>query len=213
VELPQLLVDDLGADESQVRAARRLADQHGRAFVEIAVEVGLAEEEALAELLARALDTHVVEVDRGELDEDSVRLVSPEVARRFLFVPLAPDPSGESIRVVFADPLDAAAVVAAREATGLGIQPLVATVSGVLAAIDRVYGCPSGDTRVLPRAELAPDITRRVASRDQTQPVHRLEDEASLGQRHEALLLSLIDAGVLTRAQYLQALRRLLGHE
>lgn len=189
----------------------RRAAQRSEPFVRVAVEAGLAEEDAIAELAARALDTHVVELDRGELDEESVRLVPAALARRYLFVPLAPDPSGESIRVVFADPLDAAAVEAAREATGLGIQPLVATVSGVTAAIDRVYGGVTEDTRVLPRAELPADATRRLEGGEQTQPLHRLEDGATAEQRHEALLLSLIDAGVVTRAQYLDALRRLLG--
>ncbi len=186
----------------------RLAEEREQPFVRVAVEAALVEEEAVAELVAGALGTHVVELDRGELDEESVGLVPAELARRHLFVPLAPDPSGESIRVVFADPLDPAAVEAARETTGLGIQPLVATVSGVLAAIERVYG---EDTRVLSRAEVRGHRARRLEMGEQTQPLHRLEDGASPEQRHEALLLSLIDAGVVTRAEYLEALRRLLG--
>jgi len=44
-----------------------------------------------------------------------------------------------------------------------------------------------------------------------TAPVHRLEDDATIEQRHEALLLALIEAGVITRADYAAALRRLLG--
>ena len=44
-----------------------------------------------------------------------------------------------------------------------------------------------------------------------TMPVHRLEQEATIEQRHEALLLTLIEKGVITRAEYGDALKRLLG--
>jgi hypothetical protein len=43
--------------------------------------------------------------------------------------------------------------------------------------------------------------------------MHRLEHEAPMEQRHEALLLTLIDAGVLTRSDYIAALRRLKGRK
>jgi hypothetical protein len=38
-----------------------------------------------------------------------------------------------------------------------------------------------------------------------------VEDEATVEQRVEALVLTLIDAGVIARTDYLDALRRLLG--
>ena len=213
------MVERLGATEERVQQALREAEKAGRPFVQVAVESQLVEEDAIADLAARELSTVVVELDLGELDDDSVALVSSELARRYLFVPLASDPSGQSIRVVFADPLDPGAVEAARRATGLGIQPLVATVSGLLSALDRAYGsAPEEDTRVLRTREIAAESTQRVpgshASVDPTTaPIHRLEDEATIEQRLEALLLALIDKGVLTRAEYFDSLRRLLGRK
>lgn len=44
-----------------------------------------------------------------------------------------------------------------------------------------------------------------------TAPLHRLEDDATVDQRLEALLLTLVDAGVIARTDYLDALRRLMG--
>jgi hypothetical protein len=43
-----------------------------------------------------------------------------------------------------------------------------------------------------------------------TAPSHRIADEASLEQRLEALVLTLVEAGVISRADYAEALRRLL---
>lgn len=218
-ELARLMVERLGASEARVRDALREAAEAGRPFVQVAVESEVVEEDAVADLAARELSTVVVELDLGELDDDSVALVPSDIARRYLFVPLASDPSGQSIRVVFADPLDRGAVEAARVATGLGIQPLVATVSGLLSALDRAYGsAPEEDTRVLQTREIAAESTQRVAGSHAaidptTAPIHRLEDEATIEQRIEALLLALIDKGVLTRAEYFESLRRLLGRK
>jgi hypothetical protein len=46
-----------------------------------------------------------------------------------------------------------------------------------------------------------------------TAPLVRMEARATTEQRMEALLLALIERGVLTRADYLDALRRLLERE
>ncbi|HJL12542.1 MAG TPA: hypothetical protein RMH85_28940 [Polyangiaceae bacterium LLY-WYZ-15_(1-7)] len=236
MDLAQLLIDRAGIDAGRVDAALRRAIAQGRPFVREVVESGLCSEERVAELAVDALGTVLVEVDRGEVDRESVELVPIRLARRHLFVPVSVTPGGEGLRVAFADPFDEEAREALRRATGLGVEPLVATVSAVLDALDRAYAeeteedgeglrepaatpahLERGDTRVIPRArELAPEATRRVerrASRTTTAPVHRLEDEATPEQRHEALLLALIEAGALSRADYLEALRRLLGRE
>jgi hypothetical protein len=44
-----------------------------------------------------------------------------------------------------------------------------------------------------------------------TTPMARLEEEATAEQLIEALVLTLIEAGVITRADYIRALARLLG--
>ena len=64
-------------------------------------------------------------------------------------------------------------------------------------------------TEQLPIEALAPEHTQRL--RASTQPHLRLESEATPEQRHEALLLALIDRGAITRADYVAALQRLLG--
>ncbi|MAQ17763.1 MAG: hypothetical protein CMN30_23580 [Sandaracinus sp.] len=191
------------------------------------VDAELVEEDRLAELVAGAVGSMVVDLQQGELDPASVELLPEALARRHLMVPVAPDESGRRLRVAFADPLDRRAVRAVCEIAGLEIEPLVATVSDVRAAIRKVYG---RDTHVMSRPEdlrpseppgaLEGEATQRLDKRESglpssapsvgTAPVHRLTDEATAEQRHEALLLALIDAGVVTRAEYIDALRRLL---
>jgi hypothetical protein len=143
--------------------------------------------------------------------------------------------ANRTLSIAFADPLDRGGASAIAEATGRAVRALVGTLSSVRRALDREYG-KAGEvsgppTQVLPgvrrRSEppgteemereapsidpppLAPENTQQL--RGGTQPVHLLEQEATAAQRHEALLLALIDRGVLTRADYASALKRLLG--
>jgi hypothetical protein len=173
----------------------------------------------------------VIDVEKGTLDAEAVHLVGEATARRYLAVVVSTDSSGESVRVAFANPLDEDAVRAVRDQTGRNVQPLVATVSGVRAAIEREYSRRTTQVVRAPMArsgsEIAPEITRRVEGSQRrtpssrapaddgvpegTSPLHRLEPEATPEQRHEALVLALIETGVITRADYVQALKRLLG--
>lgn len=260
MDLAQILIER-GLDARRLDDIARRSVERGSAFILEVVSAGLIEEEVVADLAARALGTVLVAVEHGELDEESVRLVPRRIASRYLVLPVARDERGERLRVAFADPFDAEALEAVRRATGLEIEPLVATVSSIMGAIERAY---RGDTKVVHRGELggreavvlrsdtalrsdkvrgtAPvearestatrelpaESTKRVerafaaestqrldrtteADAVATAPLHRLEDDASVDQRLEALLLTLVDAGVIVRTDYLDALRRLMG--
>lgn len=227
MDLVQLLADEGLADSAALKFASDVAEKEGRALAGVIVDAALVAEDALADSLAKAVGTVVIDVEQGELDADAVQLVNDVTARRYLAIVVSTDPSGTSVRAAFANPLDDEAVRAVREQTGLEVQPLVATVSGVRAAIDRAYARRTTQVvrAVALRPELAPEITRKVGGprpttkrppdgappREGTSPLHRLEQDATPEQRHEALVLALIEAGLITRADYVEALRRLLG--
>jgi hypothetical protein len=213
-----------------------LADDESVATVSAAIERNLVGEEALADLLAREAGSVVIDLDRGTVEREAIWLVPESLARVHLAVPVAID-ANRTVSIAFADPLDRAGPSAIAEATGRAVRALVGTLSSVRRALDREYGKPgevSGTpTQVLPNARrrsepprteemerepptssveqlpIAPESTQQL--RAATQPTHLLEQEASAAQRHEALLLALIDRGALTRADYVAALQRLLG--
>lgn len=220
VQLEQLLVEEGLADPAKIERARTRAAAIEVPVVRVLVEEEGVPEDVLADALARAVGTVVIDIEHGVLDRDSVRLIPGALARKHLLLPVSP--ADEILRVAFADPLDRDAVAAVQEIAGCGIEPLVATVSGVMSAIARFH---EGDTRVIRalRREFPAEITRRVdeppirpssppeGRAPGTAPLHRMESEATIEQRHEALLLALIEKGVITRADYIAALRRLLG--
>lgn len=209
--------------KSEVAALRRRSGP----VIAAPFDAGLIADDVLADFVARESSTVVIDLDQGTLEHEAVRLLPEETARRLLAVVVAVEPGGRSVRAAFANPLDTSAVAAVAESTGRVVRAMVGTISGIRGVIDREYR--GGTTRVMEaiergRSDMAPEATRRVASSrgrgDETTnteeipgtlPVHRLEQEATVEQRHEALLLALIEKGVLTRAEYGDALKRLLG--
>ena len=222
--LQELLVEQDVVDASTLVRAAAQADREGISLAQILVEQAVLQEDALAELAAAALQTVVVDVVQGSLDAHSVSLLPVAVARRHLVIPVAPDPDGSSLRVAFADPTDQDAVAAVQRYTGMGVQPLVATVSGILTAIRRAYSEHAIADQLVAQqlgldggAELPAEPTKRVGAvgeiTEATAPLHRYDNVATIEQRLEALVLSLVDAGVISRADYMEALRRLMGRK
>lgn len=78
-------------------------------------------------------------------------------------------------------------------------------VSGEFVQLDRERDPDSTEQPI------ASESTRRLAEQGPaTLPLHRLESEASLELRFEALLLALVEKGAIARGDYADALRRLL---
>jgi hypothetical protein len=186
-----------------------------------AADSGLVTDEAIADLVAREANTVVIDLDRGTLESEAVHLLPRELARQLLAVVVAVEPTGRAVRVAFANPLDRSAIDKVARATQRSVRALVATVSAIRRVLDREYGDGSSDLdgdpdmprestrKVPPGASMPSEIPPEDAPR--TLPVHRPEHEATIEQRHEALLLALIEKGVLTRAEYGDALQRLLA--
>ena len=206
MRLAELLVQEgvaIAADE--LRRVLRSAEESGRNAVVALVEENVIAEDVLAEVLARACGTVVVHFDR--VDSAAAGRITKSVALEHLALPIAASGGGK-LRVAFANPLDDRARTEIEQAVGGPIQPLVGTLSPLLSAIERAFRART--TRVV-KSELVSEVTRRMqAPSTDTTPLHRLEQEATADQRHQALLLALIDRGVLTRADYAEALRRLL---
>ena len=215
MDLEELLVQEgVAVPPEQLRRVLSGAEDEGRNPVAALVDEGILAEDVLAEVLARAYGTVVVDLDRGiEVEDDAPHLVSGAIARAHLVLPVA-HPIGGKLRVVFANPLDDDAASAVERSAGVPIQRLVATLTGLRQAIEKAYA--GRTTRVVHRdRDMPPEITRRVEVPDGalgTSPLHRLEQEATIEQRHEALLLALVERGVLTRADYVEALKRLLSN-
>lgn len=194
-----LIEQGVAAPPGALRQTLEEAAAQGRHPVEALAAAKLLPEDVLADLLARHAGTVVVNLDVERPEPELLAWVPEDEADRRLLLPLE-SPPGVSVRVAFALPGDAEAVRWAQQALRGAVHPVGAPLTPLKAAIERAYG------RDLPR-----ETTARIeVARSDTAPLSRLELGATPEQRVEALLLALIDKGILTRAEYAEALRRLL---
>ena len=228
-----LLVAEGLVSPADATAAAERAQSAGMPLVKSLLASNLVSEFDLAEALGRALDLPVVDLAGGELDEDAIRLVPADMAERRTLIPMGVDAGTRVLRVAIADPLDADGLAEIELATGLQIAPMVATLSSIGRAIQRYYHRSS--TKVVPRparssappaggthesetdrhfAESTKKMDARAAEAAMTPgtvPMYSIEEEASVDIRLRAMLLALEDKGILTHAEFVDALRRLLG--
>jgi len=211
MRLEDLLVQEgVAVPVERIRRVLDGAERSGRHAVVALVEEGVIVEDVLAEVLARACGTVVVDLGRDQ-DLEVAQLITQTLAIERLVLPVSMQPGGK-VRVAMANPLDQDTRRLVEDDLGMAIQPLVGTLSGLREAIATAFS--GRNTRVVKgqRADIPSENTRRMlAPSTDTSPLHRIEQEATMEQRHEALLLALVERGLVTRADYEDALRRLLS--
>jgi hypothetical protein len=217
--LPGFLAD------AEAGRLRRRADETDRAQVVVLRETRAVDDETILGALMRHLGRDPAPLpDDAAVDLEAVRALPRAIADAHLVLPLRlEDRTDERVlRLAMADPLATLSIRAVEAATGLNVEPQLAHAADVEAAIERLYGRIV--TRLIPRrtatgrqawvpAQSSPGEPHAPADVPQTAPEHRLEDEATAAQRVEAILTVLEARGLLTRAEYVAALRQILEAE
>jgi len=102
------------------------------------VSLGYVTEEDLSQALSRQLGYPFIDLNQFEVYPDVINLISSEIARKYLVMPIHRNQSTLTLAMV--DPTDLDCLEDIRFRTGLSIQPVIATESGILNAIKKYYG-------------------------------------------------------------------------
>lgn len=197
--------------EDALRQARRVALRRRVALIEVLIDEHTVDEERLANALAERLSVPRLRLATLTVDEEALREVPHDLAAAHLIVPVHLETSGERrvVRLAMADPLDASAIEDVVHASGCQVEPGVATLSEIRAAIQRHYR--GLITKMIPRMpgtdEAAP------AAEPTTAPHLQLPDERSMELKLRALTELLIERGVLTAGEMDERVRRLVRGE
>lgn len=115
----------------------QIADPQRR-FGALAVEHGHTGEELVARILAAQNRLTFIRLCETEIDTNALSRVAPQLARTRHCVPIALE--GDRLRVAMANPLDLIAVEDIEIKTRLRVEPVVATLSEINAALETFYG-------------------------------------------------------------------------
>jgi hypothetical protein len=201
--IEDVLIDAGLMDESKLRRVRRFARHNGVCLVRAVVEHGGLDEEQLAATLAEQLRLPRVDLASAVVDDDAVREVPFDLADQRRLLPLVIERADQRrvIRLAMADPLDFDATEEIEMSTGCRVEPMVGRVSELADAVMRYY-----------RGIITKMIPRRApfGGEPTTQPHHVIADEAPPALGLRALVELLAERGLIERAAWQEAVRRLV---
>lgn len=221
--LGDLLLDARLLTTEQLNAALHEQRKWGGRLGRTVVELGFVTEATIAEVLAGQLKLEVVDLDTMKISEELPKALRLDLCERYGVFPIALDPAARAIIVATADPTNLASLEAVQFASGLRVQPAVATASSIERAIRRHYfgeepllpppeaSAPRGNTTFELNALLGDDATTRKT----------LEIPISIGptpvptphaelQREVALLKERVEQLEELNASHVKALRGLV---
>ncbi|MFC2169899.1 type IV-A pilus assembly ATPase PilB [Acidobacteriota bacterium] len=135
--LCELLVQEKVLSPEQVQS---VLDFKGRKDVPIStaiVSLGFLSEEEMAQALSRQLGYPYINLDQFEVYQDVVKLIPVDVAKKHLVIPVHQIRSFLTLAMV--DPTDLDIIEDIRFRTGLSIQPIIASETGIMNSIKKLY--------------------------------------------------------------------------
>jgi type IV pilus assembly protein PilB len=137
-KLGELLVRTGRINQTQLNEALALQkDQGGRVGTNL-VKLGYMTEKQLVESLSQHFKVPSVELVGVEIDEAVLKIIPADLARKYTILPV--NKTGATITVAMIDPTNVFAMDDVKFMTGYRVEPVVASETGIRAAIDRYYG-------------------------------------------------------------------------
>jgi len=137
-KIGELLVESGLITESQLQEALQASrDGRGLRLGTHIVHKGFASEMDIAQTLAFQLGIPFVDISKSQVDPEAVGLVPERLAKKYMAMPLSHE--HRVLKVAMADPLNLHAIDDLRFSTEMEIQPSVATMTDVEAAINTHY--------------------------------------------------------------------------
>ncbi|MDH7512149.1 MAG: type IV-A pilus assembly ATPase PilB [Clostridiales bacterium] len=155
--LGELLLREKVLTPEQLKSALDMQRDKSIPLQTAIVSLGLVSEEDMAQALSRQLGYPYIDLDQFEVYPDVVNLIPVDIAKKYLIMPIHRIRSFLTLAMV--DPTDLEVIEDIRFRTGLSIQPVIASESGIMNAINKYYGSSSAlkVKKIIEDIELAED--------------------------------------------------------
>src|SRR5256714_76504 len=104
----------------------------------VLVKLGFVNDEEVTNFLSRQYGVPAINLQYFEIDSAVVKLIPEETAKRYQILPLSR--VGASLTIAMVDPTNVFAMDDIKFMTGFNIEPVVASESAIMDAIDKAYG-------------------------------------------------------------------------
>jgi type IV pilus assembly protein PilB len=136
--LGELLLREKILSADQLRSALEFQKKNSLPVGTSLVQLGYLTEEDIAQALSRQLGYPYIDLDQFEVYPEVISLIPADVAKKYMVMPIHRIRSFLTLAMV--DPTDLEIIEDIRFRTGLSIQPVIASETGVVNAINKYYG-------------------------------------------------------------------------
>ena len=137
-QIGQLLVKGNLITADQLDSARDHQKKHGGRLDSILINLGYVHDEDITSILSKQYGVPSINLSFFEIDQATIKLISPDVAQKYLVVPLSR--VGSTLTVATADPTNVFAMDDIKFMTGFNVEPVVASEAAIMEAIEKYYG-------------------------------------------------------------------------
>jgi type IV pilus assembly protein PilB len=142
--LGELLVREKLISLAQLRSAQEEQQRTGQNLGYTLAKLGYISDEEITNFLSAQYRVPTINLEEYEVDADILKLVAKEQCEKHKVLPVSR--AGNSLVVAMADPTNLNAIDDLKFLTGFNIEPVIASETAILAAIDRYYNAgPSYD--------------------------------------------------------------------
>ncbi len=136
--LGELLLREKIISAEQLKSALDFQKKNSLPLGTSLVSLGFISEEEIAQALSRQVGYPYIDLDQFEVYPEVISLIPADVAKKHMVMPIHRIRSFLTLAMV--DPTDLEVIEDIRFRTGLSIQPVIASESGVMNAINKYYG-------------------------------------------------------------------------
>jgi type IV pilus assembly protein PilB len=138
VRIGELLLKEKRITPEQLQQALNAQRQSGGKLGNSLVSLGFVKDEEITALLSKQYGVPAIALDKFEIDPAVLRLVPSETAQKYHVLPLSR--SGATLTIAMTDPTNVFAMDDIKFMTGYNVEPVVASETAVIEAINRYYG-------------------------------------------------------------------------
>lgn len=124
--------------QEQLQEALKLQKTQGGKIGFNLVKLGYVKEEDITSLLSEQYGVPAVHLEHFDIEDEVLKLIPPEVARKHLVIPV--ERTGSTLTIAMADPSNMGAIDQIRFMTSYNIEPVVASEASIRNAIEKFYG-------------------------------------------------------------------------
>jgi type IV pilus assembly protein PilB len=209
VRIGELLLKEKRITPEQLQEALNYQRQNGGKLGYNLIKLGYVKDEEITALLSKQYGVPSIALTQFEIDPAVVKLVPAETAQKYQIVPLSR--AGATLTIAMTDPTNVFAMDDLKFMTGYNVEPVVASETAVVAAIQKYYGkaagngAPSGGASPTTALEAASKALEQIELDDENVEVIGEVEEISADdlamQGEEAPVIKLVNVILLSAIQ------------